>query len=305
MNGVAFTYNDTAPGMVTLTATSGEITGTKEVTVKPGVGELSVTPDLVKAGSDVTVTAMGKAGGGTVKVMDSEGMQVGSTKSLDPVVEPEEGDVTYSRTITLPADLADGTYTVTVDIQGLSDSMDIEVLNDQTPPALSNASVTTSGAFMNGAVVTVTATATSDIEGDISVMADVSALDDTRMEAIPLTNLMGTDIYTTILTISGTNTAEDGEATITITATDRIKNSSMTTVTVTLDNVQVTLDSVSVEPDMPYEPGETAWIKATGTAGGTVSATVNNSETGMMIAQVTLEENGRHAWKLRRRSHHS
>ena len=41
---------------------------------------------------------------------------------------------------------------------------------------------------------------------------------------------------------------------------------------------------------MPYEPGDTAWIKATGSAGGTVSATVNNSETGMMIAQVTLEE---------------
>ena len=41
---------------------------------------------------------------------------------------------------------------------------------------------------------------------------------------------------------------------------------------------------------MPYEPGDTAWIKATGSAGSTVSATVNNSETGMMIAQVTLEE---------------
>ena len=119
-NGAAFTYNDTAPGMVTLTATSGTLTATAAVTVKTGVAGLSVTPDLVKAGSDVTVTATGKAGGGTVKVMDAEAMQVGSTKSLDPVVEPEEGDVTYSRTITLPADLADGTYTVTVDIQGLS-----------------------------------------------------------------------------------------------------------------------------------------------------------------------------------------
>ena len=137
-NGAAFTYNDTAPGMVTLTATSGTLTGVEpaqNVTVKTGVAGLSVTPDLVKAGSDVTVTATGKAGGGTVKVMDSESMQVGDTKSLDPVVEREDGDVDYSRTITLPADLADGTYTVTVDIQDLTDSMDIEVLNNQAPPS--------------------------------------------------------------------------------------------------------------------------------------------------------------------------
>ena len=106
-----------------LTATSGEgdtaLTGTKEVTVKSGVGDLDVDPTLVKAGSTITVTATGKSGGGTVKVMDSEGMQVGDTNGLDPKVEREDGDVTYSRTITLPADLADGTYTVTVDIQGL------------------------------------------------------------------------------------------------------------------------------------------------------------------------------------------
>ena len=82
-NGAAFTYNDTAPGTVMLTATSGDgdtaMTTTKEVTVKSGVSGLDVDPTLVKAGSTITVTATGKAGGGTVKVMDSEGMQVGDT----------------------------------------------------------------------------------------------------------------------------------------------------------------------------------------------------------------------------------
>ena len=97
MPGAAFSYMDTAPGMVTLTAstmmpaaddaadtaatngadmaadTSGALMATKTVTVKSGVAGLSVTPDLVKAGSDVTVTATGKAGGGTVSVMDAEG----------------------------------------------------------------------------------------------------------------------------------------------------------------------------------------------------------------------------------------
>ena len=291
MPGAAFSYTDTAPGMVTLTATSGEMTATKEITVKSGVSGLSVDPALVKAGSDITVTATGKAGGGTVMVMDSEGMQVGKTKSLDPVIEPEVGDVTYSRTVTLPDDLADGMYTVSVDIQGLMDSMDIEVLNDQTPPALSGASVSTpDGTFMNGAVVTVTATATSDI-GGIMVSADVEALDSTRMEDVALTQLTGTDIYTTIFTISDMNMAEDGDAMVTITATDRIGNSSMATVTVELDNVaDDMLTRVWVEPDMPYKPGETAWIKAMGSEGAEASATVNDATSGMKIAQVTLDE---------------
>ena len=312
MPGAAFTYMDTAPGTVTLTAsdmmpaaddaadtaatngadmaadTSGALMATKTVTVKSGVAGLSVTPDLVKAGSDVTVTATGKAGGGTVKVMDSDGMQHGATKSLDPVVEPEEGDVTYSRTITLPADLADGTYTVTVDIQGLMDSMDIEVLNDQAPPTLSGATASPM-TVVNGDLVTLSVMAASTID-ITSVMADLSAVDSTQTEMVSLTQQGDGGTYFYVFTISDMNTAEDGEASITITATDRIKNAGTAMVSVTLDNVQVTLDSVSVEPDMPYEPGETAWIKATGTAGGTVSATVNNSETGMMIAQVTLEE---------------
>ena len=99
MPGAAFTYNDTAAGTVTLTATSdlvGVEPATKMVTVKSGVAGLSRRHrTLVKAGSDIKVTATGKAGGGTVKVMDSEAMQVGDTKSLDPVVEREDGDVDY------------------------------------------------------------------------------------------------------------------------------------------------------------------------------------------------------------------
>ena len=288
MPGAAFTYNDTAPGAVTLTATSGEMTATHAVAVKSGVAGLRVTPDLVKAGSDVTVTATGKAGGGTVKVMDAEAMQVGTTKSLDPIDEPEDGDVTYSRTITLPADLADGTYTVTVDIQDLTDTRDIEVLNDQAPPTLSGATASPM-TVVNGDLVTLSVMAASTID-ITSVMADLSAVDSTQTEMVSLTQQGDGGTYFYVFTISTDNTNDDGEATITITATDRIKNAGTAMVSVTLDNVKVTLDSVSVEPDMPYEPGETAWIKATGSAGGEVSATVNNSETGMMIAQVTLEE---------------
>ena len=121
-------------------------------------------------------------------------------------------------------------------------------------------------------------------------MADLSAVDSTQTEMVSLTQQGDGGAYFYVFTISTDNTNDDGEASITITATDRINNAGTATVSVTLDNVQVTLDSVSVEPDMPYEPGDTAWIKATGSAGGAASATVNNSETGMTIAQVTLEE---------------
>ena len=95
-NGAAFTYNDTAPGTVMLTATSGDgdaaMTTTKEVTVKSGVSGLDVDQTLVKAGSTITVTATGKSGGGTVQVMDSEGMQVGDTLGLNPKGDPVIAD---------------------------------------------------------------------------------------------------------------------------------------------------------------------------------------------------------------------
>ena len=126
--------------MVILTATSGTLTATAAVTVKSGVAGLSVTPDLVKAGSDVTVTATGKAGGGTVKVMDADAMQVGVTKSLDPVrrtgrrrcdLQPYHNAASRSRRRHL---YGDGRHS------GLDrTAMDIEVLNNQAPPMLSDA----------------------------------------------------------------------------------------------------------------------------------------------------------------------
>ena len=253
MNGVAFTYNDTAPGMVTLTATSGTLTATAAVTVKSGVAGLSVTPDLVKAGSDVTVTATGKAGGGTVKVMDADAMQVGATKSLDPVVEPEEGDVTYSRTITLPADLADGTYTVTVDIQGLMDTMDIEVLNDQSAPTLSEASAWPSVVADGGQAALRVSVAPNESMVEItSVTADVSALDSTRMEPIALSEQPDEEgVYTRLFTISTDNINDDGMVMVSFTATDRVGNESeAATASITLRN-DVTAPMLSMATAMP------------------------------------------------------
>ena len=272
-SGAPFTYDDAAPGMVTLTATSGTLTATAAVTVKSGVAGLSVTPDIVKAGSDVTVTATGKAGGGTVKVTDSESMQVGVTKSLDPVLEPEDGDVTYSRTITLPADLADGTYTVTVDIQGLMDSMDIEVLNNQAPPTLSEASAWPDEVANGDQVaVRVVVESSNDIT---SATADVSALDSTRKEPIALTEQSDEEgVYTRLFTVNMLNDNDDGVVTVSFTATDRLGNESVpATASITLRN-DVTAPTLSMASAMPSPAanGTNVYISVSSESGLTVTA---------------------------------
>ena len=95
----------------------------------------------VKGGSTIMVSATGQPGGGTVTIMDSEGAAAAPARALDPAGDPDmDGNQAYTRSITLSADLADGTYTVSVDIQGETDSATVEVLNDQEPPTLSGAS---------------------------------------------------------------------------------------------------------------------------------------------------------------------
>ena len=278
MPGAAFTYMDTAPGVVTLTAstmmpaaddaadtaatngadmaadTSGALMATKTVTVKSGVAGLSVTPDLVKAGSDVTVTATGKVGGGTVSVMDAEGTQVGATKALDPVGDADEdGNQAYSRTVTLPADLADGTYTVTVDIQGLTRDEDIEVLNDQSAPTLSEASAWPSVVADGGQAALRVSVAPNESMVEItSVTADVSALDSTRKEPISLSAQPDEEgVYTRLFTISTNNTNDDGMVMVSFTATDRVGNvSEAATASITLRN-DVTAPMLSMATAMP------------------------------------------------------
>ena len=103
-------------------------------------------------------------------------------KGLD-VVDPTpadtpEGDVAYTRDIALPG-IDDGDYTVTVTIAGDSRSIDIEVINDQTAPVLSEAAATPVGATeaVNGGQVALSVKVETNESGiEISsVEADVAA----------------------------------------------------------------------------------------------------------------------------------
>lgn len=293
MSSASATYMNGTAGMVTITATSGEMTATVDVEVKSTIRGLSVDNELVTQGATVMVSAIGQAGGGTVVVLDSDGDKVGTKKALDPVGEPDaDGDQEYERSITLPAMLADGMYTVSVEIQGdVNNELMIEVVNDQTPPTVSDAEASKM-VVMNGDHFTLSANVgmNESMVAIASVTADVSMLDDTQADPVALTELTASPgTYTTIITVSDMNMAEDGEKTITITATDAVGNSTDAMVMVTLENDPSRLDSAEVTP-ASGKPGETIWIKAMGSAGDDASATVNNAETGMMIAQVTLDE---------------
>ena len=298
------TYTNPAAGDYTVTATAGDLEPvTVDVEIKSTIRGLSVNGEttemaLVTQGGTIMVRATGPVGGGTVTVLDEDGEKVGLKKALDPEGAPDgDGDQIYARSITLPAVVADGTYTVSVEIQGdVNNSLQVQVVNDQTPPTVSNADAS-EAVVVNGDTLTLSADVAMNesMVAIASVIADLGGLDSTQA-TVALDGLSSSPgKYFTIITIKAGNEAEagneadDAEYTITITATDTIGNTGSDTVMVTLENDPSELNSAEVTP-ASGKPGETIWIKATGSEGGSPEATVNNSEGGMMIAQVTLEE---------------
>ena len=274
-------YQNASAGMVTLTAmSSGLEPVTHDVTIKSGITNLDAEPDVASAGQDVTITATGKPGGGNVMLsfVDADGNTVSLDKGLDPVDDPNAGagEQSYTRTITLPAAIPEGEHEIKVTIADLSDSVTIEVLNDQTPPTLSDARILPT-TVANGTLLTLTVKASSSSESNPveSVTADVSAVDNDSTEVdttmIPLTAQPGTDnTYFAIHTVSMDNTNDDGVVDVTFTATDQIGGKGSATASVTLANDVTVIESVNVPSDL-FRPGDTVTITATGTPGGTAS----------------------------------
>ena len=238
-------YTNMMAGAVTVMATSGELSDSAAVTAKSTISNLTVNgkamPDPALGSSTITVSATGQEGKATVAVSQTvtgaDGVEtavaVVTPKGLD-VVDPTpadapEGDVAYTRDITLPG-IDDGDYTVTVTIAGDSLSIDVEVINDQDPPVLSEAAATPVGATeaANGGQVALSVKVVTNKSGiEIkSVEADVAALDSTRADApIALDDADGDGTYNAIFTISTDNMNDvDGVVMITFTATDRLGN---------------------------------------------------------------------------------
>ena len=287
MSSGTATYSNATAGMYTVTAESGMMKPSSvDVTIKSTIRDLAVSSALVEQGATIKVSATGKAGGGTVTVLDAEGEKVGTTKALDPDGDVDvDGDQEYSRSITLPAVLAGGTYTVSVSIQGdTNNSLKVEVVNDQTPPTLTAAAATPVGAATakNGNQVALSVTVamnTSAVE-IASVTAGVSTLDSMQTDAVALVDADGGDsagTYNAIITISDDNAATDGKKTITFTATDVLEKSATATATITLNN-DVTAPVLSDASAMPAMVGNGQEV--------TISVTVNDDRA---VKSVTVD----------------
>ena len=279
-----YTSADAVETMITATAmddTLGLEAVNVPVTVKSNIRDLSVNGEpemaLVTQGSTIMVRATGRVGGGFVRVEDSDGGKVGLTVGLDPVGEPDaDGDQIYQESVELPAVLADGMYTVVVEIQGEENrSLSIQVLNNQAVPTLSDASVLPR-TVENGDVITLSVKAMSASESNpvMSVMADVSALDSTQTDMVMLSMQAGTvDTYIAVHTISMDNTNDDGVVDVTFTATDMIGGKGTATASVTLENDPSVIESIGFPTDM-VRPGDMVMITATGTPGGTATFSI-------------------------------
>ncbi len=224
-------YQDSTPGMATITATAPGLTmASQPVTVTTSViaiteGSVTIEPALAMAGDTVTVSAMGTAGR---TVMFS----VGSIVTDHSMAEVSSG--TYSGAFTVVADQhADGMYDVSVSLNGQSVMVSNALTLDSTmPTVMAMASPET---VADGEPVEISATV-SDASSITSVMADVSTLDTTQTDGVALT--MGADgSYSASLVVSEDNTAINGSKTITVTAIDAAGNSGIGTAMVTLDNM--------------------------------------------------------------------
>ena len=206
----------------------------------------------------------------------------------------EEGNVDYTRGIDLPADLTDGMYTVTVSIAGETAAMAIEIINDQSAPALSNQKVLPD-TVASDSVLTLSIDVTSNVPNpELSVMADVSEID-ADQAAVKLTKLPGTEsTYANIYVVKNSDPQDDGEKIIAFAATDRIGGASEMTVSTSLKN-DVTPPELSDPTAMPSpvvngmdvtisvmsESGLTVTADASAIGGGMVTLTEGTVDDGM------------------------
>ena len=243
-------YTNAMAGDVTVMATSGELSDSEPVTAKTTISSLQVNgnagmmdesgmtqPVEVDAGGTLTVTVVGKEGGGLVSVTqmqtDADGVvtnpPVVPTKSLDPdpdAVDVPAGSHAYTEVLNL-SDLADGDYTVRVTIAGEDAELAIRVVTPRDPVT----------------AITVTASADSFFAGDsiqVTVASDVRAAVDDGLEVTLSTDPADSGMF---------SMTEGGEATSTVTIKDAEDSMSAMVYYTNSDAGAVTLTATAGELD--------------------------------------------------------
>ena len=234
-------YSDSETGTATITAESADLDPgdtmvevyTDVVTVGTVTFALADSDGAAKAGTIattddvVTVTATGA----TAEKMAT--FSIGTAVVGGGIDMEESADTpgTYTGSWTVIADLHDGSHTVTVTIDGESDDADDQLTIDTTAPTVTASA--SPAMVADGDTVTISAVVTGDAT---SVTANVSMLDDQATASVKLTDADADGTYTGTHDISAENGADNGDQTITVTATDAAGNSGDGSTTVELRN---------------------------------------------------------------------
>ena len=222
-------YQDASGDAATVTATSGLPDATVDIAtdvLKIVAGSASATitdsdgieKSAAALGDTVTVSAMAN---GAPK------FKIGGHADVSMTETATAG--TYSGTWSPVSDLHDGTHTVTVTL-GATSANAGQITVDTKDPSVTVTAPAAGMTVLNSATITISATVTDTT--DVTVTADVSALDSGATGSVTLTDGTGTHM------ITEKNTNDNGEYTITVTATDAAGNTGTGEVAVMLDNTR-------------------------------------------------------------------
>ena len=230
-------YKDATAGAPLLTATAPGLTDdTTTVTVTSKdvevvvITSVSVSSSIAKAGDTVMVWADGTPGK-TATFSTVDGLV-----NEKEMTEDEAGS--YHGDFTVVADQhPEGVYDVTVNLKGDSsedsltkaDALEI----DDTAPTITELEGAQTGPVSNGETFSLAI----DSESGLTMEADVSGLDTTQTDPIPLTeDSADPGLYSADVTISEDNTAPNGERDVVVTASDAAGNTASLTIGINLQN---------------------------------------------------------------------
>ena len=225
-------YSDGSVGSVEITASTDatDVADADALTITantemPMLESVDFSPKVAKDLDTITVTAVGTP-------FQNPTFMIEDINFSGISMEEDAGDGTYTGSHRLARGSAEGMHSVTVSINGVSKPAPNMLTVDNTVPKVEVTAPAAGMTVVNGEMITITATVT---EEDVTVTADVSMLDsEAEADSVMLTDGIGTHT----ISADGVNAAENGEYTITVTATDAAGNVGTGTTTVMLDNTR-------------------------------------------------------------------
>ena len=226
-------YSDGSVGSVEISATAdsddvadADALAIVATTEMPMLESVDFSPKVAKDLDTITVTATGTP-------FQNPTFMIEDINFSGISMEEDAGDGTYTGSHRLARGSAEGMHSVTVSINGVNLPADDMLTVDNTAPKVEVTAPTAGMTVVNGETITITATVTDT--SDVTVTADVSMLDsEAGADSVMLTDGTGTHP----ISADGVNAAENGEYTITVTATDAAGNVGTGTTTVMLDNTR-------------------------------------------------------------------